>query len=315
MEVAAALSFFVMAVMKYFIFMVREAGIHCRLLLLNYYLNYYLNYLCLYLNYYLSFILYYISIYYEFMDNSKMKEENVLHSLFSQKYEFAEISDSQVAANEISEMLVHRHKLRINEWDSKHPLKGFAYVILLTSVTFNIFIFCYIGELLAEEVLAWCLQTDFNNNIVIIKIVAVRKTVKVSEKSYMIDWYRMPWQESPGIALMISMSRSTNKITAGKIIELSISSFGSFLLLYNSQENLKNYSIVQSITLQLLYIISILFIILLIYYLLLTYLFYILVTFKFLYLLISEMVADEVSCIKLIFYLSRCLNGKHFNEK
>lgn len=37
----------------------------------------------------------------------------------------------------------------------------------------------------------------------------------------------MPWQEGLGIALMISMSRSTNKITAGKIIELSISSFGS----------------------------------------------------------------------------------------
>ncbi|KAK9299127.1 hypothetical protein QLX08_007746 [Tetragonisca angustula] len=93
----------------------------------------------------------------------------------------------------------------MTEWDSKHPLKGFAYVILLTSVTFNIFIFCYIGELLAEE------------------------TVKVSEKSYMIDWYRMPWQEGLGIALMISMSRSTNKITAGKIIELSISSFGSVI--------------------------------------------------------------------------------------
>ena len=52
------------------------------------------------------------------------------------------------------------------------------------------------------------------------------QTVKVGEKSYMIDWHRMPWKKSLAIPLMISMSHSTTKITAGNIIELSISSFG-----------------------------------------------------------------------------------------
>ncbi|CAD1473675.1 unnamed protein product, partial [Heterotrigona itama] len=89
------------------------------------------------------------------------------------------------------------------EWDSKHPVRSFTYIILLTSVTFNIFIFCYIGELLAEQ------------------------TVKVGQKSYMIDWHRIPWKKSLVVPLMISMSRSTTKITAGNIIELSISSFGN----------------------------------------------------------------------------------------
>lgn len=51
--------------------------------------------------------------------------------------------------------------------------------------------------------------------------------MKVGEKFYMIDWYRMPWKKSLAISLIISMSRSTTKITAGNIIELSISSFGA----------------------------------------------------------------------------------------
>ncbi|XP_076760451.1 odorant receptor 43a-like [Xylocopa sonorina] len=91
------------------------------------------------------------------------------------------------------------------EWDPKQPVSGITYIILLASVTFNIFIFCYIGELLTEQ------------------------TVKVGEKSYMIDWYRMPGKKSLAIPLVISMSRSTTKITAGNIIELSISSFGNVI--------------------------------------------------------------------------------------
>ncbi|XP_026668775.1 odorant receptor 85b-like isoform X2 [Ceratina calcarata] len=88
------------------------------------------------------------------------------------------------------------------EWDPKEPVSGLTFIILLISVTFNIFIFCYIGELLSQE------------------------AVKIGDKSYMIDWYRMPVKKSLAVSLIISMSRSTTRITAGSIIELSISSFG-----------------------------------------------------------------------------------------
>ena len=54
----------------------------------------------------------------------------------------------------------------------------------------------------------------------------IYQTIKVGEKSYMIDWHRIPWRKSFAIPLVISMSRSTTKLTAGNIIELSISSFG-----------------------------------------------------------------------------------------
>ncbi|XP_011148372.2 uncharacterized protein LOC105188546 [Harpegnathos saltator] len=91
------------------------------------------------------------------------------------------------------------------EWDFKQPVSGLTYLILVISITFNIFIFCYIGELLAEQ------------------------TTKVRENSYMIDWYRLPAKESLAIILIICMSNATTRLTAGNIVELSISSFGDVI--------------------------------------------------------------------------------------
>ncbi|XP_024876935.1 odorant receptor 85f-like [Temnothorax curvispinosus] len=91
------------------------------------------------------------------------------------------------------------------EWDFKQPVSGLTYLILLISLTFNIFIFCYIGELLTEQ------------------------TVKVRESSYMIDWHRLPKKKSLAVILIICMSNATTRLTAGNIIELSISSFGDVI--------------------------------------------------------------------------------------
>jgi len=38
------------------------------------------------------------------------------------------------------------------EWESKETTSYITYIVLLISLTFNIFIFCYIGELVAEKV-------------------------------------------------------------------------------------------------------------------------------------------------------------------
>ncbi|XP_043488581.1 uncharacterized protein LOC122515330, partial [Polistes fuscatus] len=90
-------------------------------------------------------------------------------------------------------------------WDIKQPLDTFTFLILLTSITFNIFIFCYIGEVLADQ------------------------TVKVCEKSYMIDWYRIPDRKNLAIVLIIMMSNSTTRLTAGNLIDLSIRSFSDVI--------------------------------------------------------------------------------------
>ena len=63
------------------------------------------------------------------------------------------------------------------------------------------------------------------------------QTVKVGEISYMIDWHRMPGKKSLAIPLMMSMSNSTTKITAGNLIELSISSFGDVSIPHDTRAN------------------------------------------------------------------------------
>lgn len=40
----------------------------------------------------------------------------------------------------------------LQEWESKKTTSYITYTVLLLSFTFNIFIFCYIGELVAEKV-------------------------------------------------------------------------------------------------------------------------------------------------------------------
>lgn len=45
--------------------------------------------------------------------------------------------------------------LILQEWNSNHLTDVMTYSVLLVSLTFNIFIFCYIGELVADKVEAF----------------------------------------------------------------------------------------------------------------------------------------------------------------
>nr|XP_012230136.1 PREDICTED: uncharacterized protein LOC105676663 [Linepithema humile] len=89
----------------------------------------------------------------------------------------------------------------ITEWESKEPASFITYIVLLTSLTFNIFIFCYIGELVTEQ------------------------CKKISEVSYMIDWHRLPDRKGLALVLIIAMANSSVKLTAGNLFELSLSTF------------------------------------------------------------------------------------------
>ncbi|CAK9804336.1 Odorant receptor 4 [Anthophora quadrimaculata] len=80
--------------------------------------------------------------------------------------------------------------------------KVVSYGILYVSMTFNIFIFCYIGEMLTEQ------------------------CKKVGEKVYMTEWYRLPTRTALDLVMIISRSSVVIKITAGKFIDISIATFG-----------------------------------------------------------------------------------------
>ncbi|XP_024869585.1 uncharacterized protein LOC112453208 isoform X2 [Temnothorax curvispinosus] len=91
--------------------------------------------------------------------------------------------------------------VQCTEWESKKTTSYITYIVLLLSFTFNIFIFCYIGELVAE------------------------KWKKIGEVSYMIDWYRLSERKALDVVLMIAMSNASIKFTAGNLFELSFSTF------------------------------------------------------------------------------------------
>ncbi|XP_026668785.1 uncharacterized protein LOC108624252 [Ceratina calcarata] len=76
-----------------------------------------------------------------------------------------------------------------------------TYTILLISLTFNIFIFCYIGEMVAEH------------------------CRKIGDASYMIEWYRLPGKSKQCCIMIIAMSSTSIKLTAGNMVNLSISTF------------------------------------------------------------------------------------------
>ncbi|KYN37956.1 hypothetical protein ALC56_07580, partial [Trachymyrmex septentrionalis] len=50
---------------------------------------------------------------------------------------------------------------------------------------------------------------------------------KIGEVTYTIDWYRMSGRKSLDIVLMIAMSNTSIKFTAGNIFELSFTTFGN----------------------------------------------------------------------------------------
>ncbi|XP_047365571.1 odorant receptor 22c-like [Vespa velutina] len=93
----------------------------------------------------------------------------------------------------------------IADWDKGDMVSDMTYIALIISFAFNIFIFCYIGEILGEE------------------------CNRVAEATYMIDWYRLRGKKSLALLLIIAMSSSSIKLTAGKFVELSISSFGDVI--------------------------------------------------------------------------------------
>ncbi|XP_077269870.1 odorant receptor 4-like isoform X2 [Temnothorax americanus] len=93
----------------------------------------------------------------------------------------------------------------LTEWENSDAVAILTYFILLISFTFNILIFCYIGELLVEQY------------------------SKIGSAVYKINWYSLSGNKALSLVLIIAMSHYPPKLTAGKIFDLSINTFGAVL--------------------------------------------------------------------------------------
>ncbi|XP_003700846.2 odorant receptor 4-like [Megachile rotundata] len=88
-------------------------------------------------------------------------------------------------------------------WRSSDGVKIITYFTLLCSFTSNIFIFCYIGEILTEQ----CSQ--------------------IGKASYEIDWYNLPAKNAHDLILLNLISQNPPKLLAGRIIELTLNTFSA----------------------------------------------------------------------------------------
>ncbi|KAF3054522.1 Odorant receptor 136 [Nylanderia fulva] len=93
----------------------------------------------------------------------------------------------------------------IMEWEDKNTVSMTTYAILLLSFSFNIFILCFIGDLLTDQ------------------------SIKMYITSCTLEWYRIPHKTARSLVLIIAVSSKPVKITAGKFMDLSLNSFGAIM--------------------------------------------------------------------------------------
>ncbi|CAL7936642.1 unnamed protein product [Xylocopa violacea] len=91
------------------------------------------------------------------------------------------------------------------EWQTSDSIAILTYVILLISFTFNILIFCLVGELLLGQV------------------------NEIANASYETEWYNLSGKRARDIVLLLAISERPPKLMAGKVLVLSLTTFGKVL--------------------------------------------------------------------------------------
>ncbi|XP_078052080.1 odorant receptor Or2-like isoform X2 [Augochlora pura] len=89
----------------------------------------------------------------------------------------------------------------LTEW-AEHNIPNLSgYFGILVAITFDVFIVCYIGEMLTEQ------------------------SMKIGDVVYMTNWYYLPGKTILDLTLIIRRSSAVIKMTAGKLIHMSIYTF------------------------------------------------------------------------------------------
>ncbi|CAL1689186.1 unnamed protein product [Lasius platythorax] len=92
--------------------------------------------------------------------------------------------------------------LMLMEWQNNNTAAVCTYLLCLTNVTIHVFMFCYTGEQLTVQ------------------------AEQVATTSCELEWYRLPDRKARSVVLLMIMSNTPTKISAGKLIDLSLKTFG-----------------------------------------------------------------------------------------
>ncbi|XP_018343956.1 PREDICTED: uncharacterized protein LOC108749637 [Trachymyrmex septentrionalis] len=99
--------------------------------------------------------------------------------------------------------------LFLMEWENSDAVGVMSYILLFIALTFNVLIFCYIGELLVEE---------FG---------------KIGSAAYEVNWYDLPGHKAVDLIMIMMKSYYPPKLTAGKFCDLSLNTFSTVSVINN----------------------------------------------------------------------------------
>ncbi|XP_072746960.1 odorant receptor 4-like isoform X2 [Anoplolepis gracilipes] len=93
----------------------------------------------------------------------------------------------------------------IMEWESSDATAMLTMFVILTSFIISIFVNCYVGQLLTDE------------------------SVKVGLITSTMNWYYLPVIKARALILIMTVSNIPAKITAGRMMEMSLPTFGNII--------------------------------------------------------------------------------------
>ncbi|XP_076642143.1 uncharacterized protein LOC143352964 isoform X2 [Halictus rubicundus] len=110
---------------------------------------------------------------------------------------------SELFHNSLSTCMIGYYIL--TEWDEHDYQNLTTYFMILFSMTFNIFLLCYIGEVLTDQ------------------------CAKVGKVVYMSEWYHLPYKCILDLRMITVRSSVVIKITASKMVHMSVYTFSQVM--------------------------------------------------------------------------------------
>ncbi|XP_076682199.1 odorant receptor 13a-like [Andrena cerasifolii] len=93
----------------------------------------------------------------------------------------------------------------VTQWGEELTINVTTLIVLVISFSFNLFIFCYVGELLSNQ----CSE--------------------IGPAAYNIEWYNLPPKQAQNLILLSVISLYPPKLTGGKMIQFCLATFGTVM--------------------------------------------------------------------------------------
>lgn len=128
-------------------------------------------------------------------------------------------------------MVICIHTLQ--EYTSQNKSGAYIYSLLWIAFTFNIFVFCYIGDLLTQKVeipmsIAYWkgIESIIESKSAYFLFLNLQCD-SIGDVAYMVDWYQLSPQDARNLVLIVASTLHPVVLTAGKMSTLSLRSFSN----------------------------------------------------------------------------------------